>query len=135
HERAVAQRPAAQRQGARDRDGAHAAAADPVRRPRDEGRRPRRDAGGPVAMMRVIRKNLRPALAILGLAAIAAAVAFYVLDNQRLRFPWDPAPTRMYVEFDNAQAVTPGQGQTVQVAGVEIGDIAAVELEEGRAIV
>ena len=39
------------------------------------------------------------------------------------------------VEMSTAQAVTPGQGQTVNMAGVEIGDIREVQLEDGRAIV
>jgi phospholipid/cholesterol/gamma-HCH transport system substrate-binding protein len=38
-------------------------------------------------------------------------------------------------ELPDAQAVTPGQGQTVVVAGVRVGDIGAVELEDGRAVV
>jgi phospholipid/cholesterol/gamma-HCH transport system substrate-binding protein len=85
---------------------------------------------------RVIRKNLGPFAAILVLVALAAIVGAYVLDEQRLRFPLaEPKPFRVNVELDNAQAVTPGQGQTAQVAGVRIGDIATVELRDGRAIV
>ena len=34
-----------------------------------------------------------------------------------------------------AQAVTPGQGQTVRVAGVRVGDISKVELKDGHAVV
>ena len=37
--------------------------------------------------------------------------------------------------MQTAQAVTPGQGQTVNVAGVEVGEIKSVELEDGRAII
>ena len=87
-------------------------------------------------MTRVIRKNLGPFAAILVLVALAAVVGAYILDEQRLRFPLaEPKPFRVNVEFDNAQAVTPGQGQTAQVAGVRIGDIAEVTLRDGRAIV
>ncbi|HEV2786440.1 MAG TPA: MlaD family protein, partial [Solirubrobacteraceae bacterium] len=87
-------------------------------------------------MSRVIRKNLWPFLAIVGLVAIAAVVGGYILNEQRLRFPFvEDRPMRINVEFDNAQAVTPGQGQTVQVAGVQIGDIGEVSLKEGRAVV
>jgi len=85
---------------------------------------------------RVIRKNLGPFLAIIGLVGIAVVVGGYILNNQRLRFPLvEDAPVRINVELDNAQAVTPGQGQTAQVAGVQIGDIAEVSLKGGRAIV
>jgi phospholipid/cholesterol/gamma-HCH transport system substrate-binding protein len=85
--------------------------------------------------MRAIRKHLRDVAAILALGAIAAGVGGYVLGHQRLRFPWEPAPFRVNAEFATAQAVTPGQGQTVRVSGVRVGDITKVELENGRAVV
>jgi phospholipid/cholesterol/gamma-HCH transport system substrate-binding protein len=85
---------------------------------------------------RVIRNNLGPFSAILVLVVIAAVVGGYILDNQRFRFPLvEDKPMRINVELDTAQAVTPGQGQTVQVAGVEIGDIGEVSLKDGRALV
>ena len=34
-------------------------------------------------------------------------------------------------EFRSAQAVTPGQGQTVTIAGVKVGEIGEVSLENG----
>jgi phospholipid/cholesterol/gamma-HCH transport system substrate-binding protein len=37
--------------------------------------------------------------------------------------------------LQTAQAVTPGQGQSVNMAGVKVGDITAVELEDGVAVV
>jgi phospholipid/cholesterol/gamma-HCH transport system substrate-binding protein len=87
-------------------------------------------------MSRVIRRNLGPFVAIVGLVAVAVAVGGYILTQQRLRFPFiQDTPIRINVELDTAQAVTPGQGQTAQVAGVKIGDIADVTLKEGRAIV
>ena len=87
-------------------------------------------------MKRAIRKNLGPFVAIAGLVALAVVVGGYVLTEQRLRFPFIEAkPMRVNVELDNAQAVTPGQGQTAQVAGVHIGDIAQVTLKDGRALV
>jgi phospholipid/cholesterol/gamma-HCH transport system substrate-binding protein len=87
-------------------------------------------------MSRVIRKNLGPFSAIVVLVAIAAAVGGYILHQQRFRFPFvEDKPMRINVELDTAQAVTPGQGQTVQVAGVKIGDIGDVKLKDGRALV
>jgi len=62
---------------------------------------------------RAIRKHLRDFAAIVALAAVAAGVGGYVLAHQRLRFPWEGAPFRIKAEFATAQAVTPGQGQTV----------------------
>ena len=86
--------------------------------------------------MRVLRKNLPALGAILGLFAIAFAVGLYIVQNQRLRIPLlDEQPLRMNVALQTANAVTPGQGQTVQVAGVQVGRIASVKLEDGVAIV
>jgi phospholipid/cholesterol/gamma-HCH transport system substrate-binding protein len=84
---------------------------------------------------RAIRKHLRDFAAIVALAAIAAGVGGYVLAHQRLRFPWEAAPFRIKAEFATAQAVTPGQGQTVRVSGVRVGDITKVDLKDGRAVV
>ncbi|HEY1539174.1 MAG TPA: MlaD family protein [Solirubrobacteraceae bacterium] len=87
-------------------------------------------------MRRVIRKNLGPFAAIGVLIVLAAIVGAYILDQQRFRFPFvDPAPFRVNVQLATAQAVTPGQGQTAQVAGVRIGDIAGVKLQDGHALV
>jgi phospholipid/cholesterol/gamma-HCH transport system substrate-binding protein len=84
---------------------------------------------------RAIRKHLRDFAAIVALAAVAAGVGGYVLAHQRLRFPWEGAPFRIKAEFATAQAVTPGQGQTVRVSGVRVGDITKVDLKDGRAVV
>lgn len=87
-------------------------------------------------MMRVIRKSLLSVLAILGLMVISGAVAAYILSEQRLRFPFfDEEPFHVNVALANAQSVTPGQGQTAQVAGVQIGAIGDVKLRDGKAIV
>ena len=81
-----------------------------------------------------IRRYIRHMLAVIALVLIAAVVAADILSHQRLRFPWENT-IRIEAEFANAQAVTPGQGQTVTVAGVKVGDIGKVRLEDGRAIV
>ena len=91
-------------------------------------------------MRLAISKHLRDFLAILFLIVTAAGVAGYVLSNQRFYLPgWVPVVgTDFYVveaEFETAQAVVPGQGQTVNIAGVKVGDIGSVELEDGRAVV
>ena len=86
-------------------------------------------------MRRAIREHARDVAAIVALAAIATVVGGYVLANERLRFPWEGAPFRIKAEFATAQAVTPGQGQTVRISGVRVGDITKVDLEDGRAVV
>jgi phospholipid/cholesterol/gamma-HCH transport system substrate-binding protein len=87
-----------------------------------------------------IRKNMRDFIAILFVALLGGAVAFYVLSNQRLNLPaWVPGIGSDFytvrAELPSAQAVVPGQGQTVNVAGVSVGDIGNVELRDGRAVV
>jgi phospholipid/cholesterol/gamma-HCH transport system substrate-binding protein len=86
-------------------------------------------------MIGAIRKHAAEVLAVLALIALGAGVTLYILDEQRMRFPWEEAPLRLKAEFSTAQAVTAGQGQTVRVSGVRVGDIGAVELEDGKAVV
>ena len=75
-------------------------------------------------------------LAIAGLAILGTAIGIYILGQQNLRFPLvQETPKQIKIELANAQAVQPGQGQTVRVAGVEVGRIADVELEDGIAVV
>ena len=87
-------------------------------------------------MRRAIQAHLRDFVAVLGLLAIAVGVSYVILQNQRLRFPLiEPEPHVLKAEFATGQAVTAGQGQTIRVAGVRIGDIGNVELEDGRAVI
>ena len=86
-------------------------------------------------MRRAIGKHLRDFLAILAMIALAGGIALYILSNQGLRFPWQEDPLEISASFTTAQAVTPGQGQTVRVAGVEVGDVDDVELQDGKAII
>jgi phospholipid/cholesterol/gamma-HCH transport system substrate-binding protein len=84
---------------------------------------------------RAITHHARDFGAIVALAVIAAAVAAYILPHERFRWPWEPSTFDLKAEFSTAQAVTPGQGQTVRVSGVRVGDISAVKLENGHAVV
>ena len=87
-------------------------------------------------MMVAIRKNLRNFIAVLALIVIAAGVSLYILQEQRLRIPiLEDRPFELKAEFETAQAVVPGQGQTIRVAGVRVGDVQKVELEDGAAVV
>ena len=87
-------------------------------------------------MKKAIRDHARDFAAIIVLAVIALGVGGYILANQRLRFPIvEEKPLTLKAEFSTAQAVMPGQGQTVRVSGVKVGDVGKIELKEGRAIV
>jgi phospholipid/cholesterol/gamma-HCH transport system substrate-binding protein len=83
-----------------------------------------------------IRKHLVDFLALIGIAIVGIAIGGYILSQQNLRFPLvKDSPKRIEIELANAQAVQPGQGQTVRVAGVEVGRIGEVKLEDGVAVV
>jgi phospholipid/cholesterol/gamma-HCH transport system substrate-binding protein len=86
-------------------------------------------------MRKAIRDHLRDFIALVGLVLVALAVGLYILANQGVRFPWEEGTVRLRASFATAQAVVPGQGQTVRIAGVRIGDIEGTELVDGRAIV
>jgi phospholipid/cholesterol/gamma-HCH transport system substrate-binding protein len=82
-----------------------------------------------------IRKHAGHFAAVVGLALLAALVGGYIMHNQRMRFPWEGKPFQLQAAFSTAQAVTPGQGQTVRVSGVRVGDITKVGLKDGHAVV
>jgi phospholipid/cholesterol/gamma-HCH transport system substrate-binding protein len=79
-------------------------------------------------------------IAVLTLVVIAAVVGGYILAHENLKLPgWVPVLGHEYFklegEFQTAQAVTPGQGQAVTIAGAKIGEIATVDLNHGVALV
>ncbi len=79
-------------------------------------------------------------IAVVTMILIAAGSAGYILAHERLSVPaWVPVLGReafkLNGEFETAQAVTPGQGQSVTIAGAKIGEISSVELRDGRAVV
>jgi phospholipid/cholesterol/gamma-HCH transport system substrate-binding protein len=91
-------------------------------------------------MMRQIKKQARVFVAILFLFVIALGIGGYILSNQRFYLPaWVPlAGSDFYTvkaELPTGQAVVPGQGQTVNVAGVKIGEVGSVRLDDGKAVV
>ena len=79
-------------------------------------------------------------VAILFLLVAALGIAGYILSNQRFYLPaWVPVVgTDFYTvkaEMPSGQAVVPGQGQTVNVAGVKVGEVGSVKLEDGIAVI
>ncbi len=63
-------------------------------------------------------------------------ISVYIVEKQRLRIPiFEEKPFELKAEFETAQAVVPGQGQTIRVAGVRVGDVSDVALEDGRGVV
>lgn len=87
-------------------------------------------------MKRAIVSHLRDFVAMGMIVVIAIGVGGFILRNQGVRFPiLEEGPTRIWVEVENARGVTPGQGQTVRVAGMRVGDVGDVKLEDGKALV
>lgn len=91
-------------------------------------------------MRRAIREHLRDFIAIGALLFAGLLVTGYILSQQQQPYPsWVPFlgddRFELKAELSTAQAVTPGQGQTVNISGVKVGDISNVELEGGHAVV
>ena len=89
-------------------------------------------------MKRAIKKYYTDFLAIVGVFVFAMGALGYIISQQeaRPRIPLiEGVPFKLKVELSSAQAVVPGQGQEVVIAGVQIGKVGKVELEEGKAIV
>jgi phospholipid/cholesterol/gamma-HCH transport system substrate-binding protein len=89
---------------------------------------------------RQIKKQAPVFVAILFLFFGSIGIAGYILSNQRFYLPaWVPVlGTDFYTvsaELPSGQAVVPGQGQTVNIAGVKIGEVGSVNLEDGKAVV
>jgi phospholipid/cholesterol/gamma-HCH transport system substrate-binding protein len=89
---------------------------------------------------RAIKNHLRDFVALTVLFLVGLGVSAFILSNQRLYLPsWFPGIGKSFykvkAEFSTAQAVVPGQGQTVDIAGVQVGDIDSVELKNGVAVV
>jgi phospholipid/cholesterol/gamma-HCH transport system substrate-binding protein len=83
---------------------------------------------------RAIKTHASDFIAIIVLLALSVVVAGYILTKERLRFPFiESTPFTLNADFQTAQAVTPGQGQTVRVSGVQVGQIAGVTLKNGIA--
>jgi hypothetical protein len=91
-------------------------------------------------MRRAIREHSRDVAAIVALVLAGLFASFVILANQRASIPgWVPLlgsdRFELEAEFSSAQSITPGQGQSVDIAGVRVGDITGVELEDGHAVV
>ena len=92
------------------------------------------------SLSRQSRGRGKDTLAIIALTLIAIALTLWVFTQQKASLPsWAPLVgedfAHLTADFTSAQAVTPGQGQAVVIAGVKVGKISTVELEDGHAVV
>jgi phospholipid/cholesterol/gamma-HCH transport system substrate-binding protein len=79
-------------------------------------------------------------VSVVAMIAIALLVGGFILSNERLSLPgWFPGLGKSYLtlkaDFRTAQAVAPGQGQSVTIAGAKVGEIASVQSNDGDALV
>lgn len=89
-------------------------------------------------MRRLVEKYALNLTALAVLVVAGLAVGGYILANQRLYLPsWVPFIGSDFVRYramlPTAQSIAPGQGQTVNVAGIPVGEITDVRLVDGRA--
>jgi phospholipid/cholesterol/gamma-HCH transport system substrate-binding protein len=85
-------------------------------------------------MKRAILVHKRDFIAITCLLLAALGVAAFVLEHQPA-FTFGKSFYTVKAEFSSGAAVTAGQGQAVTIAGVEVGLVGGVKLENGRAVV
>lgn len=85
-------------------------------------------------MRHAIRTHLRAFIAVSVLVVLAIGTVGYILEHQPA-FTFGRSYYQVKAVFADASAVTAGQGQSVTIAGVEVGLIGGVQLEHGRAVV
>jgi phospholipid/cholesterol/gamma-HCH transport system substrate-binding protein len=89
---------------------------------------------------RQARGHQKDTIAIVVLAIAGIVMMLGIFTQQKASLPaWLPLVGEEFdhvtAEFATAQAVTPGQGQAVDIAGIQIGKVASVDLENGHAVV
>jgi phospholipid/cholesterol/gamma-HCH transport system substrate-binding protein len=77
---------------------------------------------------------MRDFVAVAVLVVLAIATVGYILEHQPA-FTFGRSYYQVKAVFADAAAVTSGQGQSVTIAGVEVGLIGGVQLERGQAVV
>jgi phospholipid/cholesterol/gamma-HCH transport system substrate-binding protein len=91
-------------------------------------------------LSRQARGHRKDTIAIVVLAIAGIVMMLGIFTQQKASLPsWLPLVGEEFeqisAEFSTAQAVTPGQGQAVDIAGVQIGKVTSVDLEDGHAVV
>jgi phospholipid/cholesterol/gamma-HCH transport system substrate-binding protein len=91
-------------------------------------------------LSRQARGHRKDTIAIIVLAIAGIAMMLGIFTQQKASLPaWIPVVGEEFdhisAEFATAQAVTPGQGQSVDIAGIQIGKVTSVDLEDGHAVV
>lgn len=91
-------------------------------------------------MNKALRGRTRDLIAVVVLTLAGLATVLVIIGQQKAALPgWVPFFGQEFfeleAEFLPAQAVTPGQGQAIDIAGIQVGKVGAVELSNGHAVV
>jgi phospholipid/cholesterol/gamma-HCH transport system substrate-binding protein len=91
-------------------------------------------------LTRQARGRRTDTIAIIVLALAGIVMMLGIFTQQKASLPaWLPFVGEEFehvsAQFSTAQAVTAGQGQAVDVAGIQIGKVSSVNLEDGHAVV
>ena len=92
------------------------------------------------SLSRQSRGRSKDTIAIILLVAAGIVMTLWIFTQQKASLPsWVPIVGEEFDhitgDFTTAQAVTPGQGQAVDIASVQIGKVTSVDLEDGHAVV
>ncbi|HET9720666.1 MAG TPA: MlaD family protein [Solirubrobacteraceae bacterium] len=85
-------------------------------------------------MKRAIRVHRLDFAAVAALVILAAVTVIYILEHQP-SFTLGRSYYTVKAPFQEAAAVMPGQGQAVTIAGVQVGLVGGVALQNGQAVV
>jgi phospholipid/cholesterol/gamma-HCH transport system substrate-binding protein len=92
------------------------------------------------SLARQSRGRSKDTIAIFVLLAAGIVMTLWIFTQQKASLPnWVPIVGEEFDhitgDFTTAQAVTPGQGQAVDIAGIQVGKVTSVDLEDGHAVV
>jgi phospholipid/cholesterol/gamma-HCH transport system substrate-binding protein len=92
------------------------------------------------ALGRQARGRSKDTIAIVALILAGIVMMLGIFVEQKASLPsWLPFVGESFdhisAEFTTAQAITPGQGQAVDIAAIQVGKVSSVNLEDGHAVV
>jgi phospholipid/cholesterol/gamma-HCH transport system substrate-binding protein len=92
------------------------------------------------SLSRQARGRGKDTIAITVLTIAGIVMTLWIFTQQKASLPsWVPLVGEEFAhvtgEFTTAQAVTPGQGQAVDIAGIQVGKVTSVDLKDGHAVV
>ncbi len=105
-----------------------------------EQKKPSRLRHFTTTLSRQSRGRSKDSIAIVVLIVAGLAMMLFIFTQQKASLPsWAPFVGEEFVhitgEFETAQAIAPGQGQAVDIAGIQVGKISSVALEDGHAVI